>query len=233
MRTRRAPASRPRSATTCSTSWMRSGSSARLLAATTGAAAPPASWPRCGPSACAAWCDHRLQHPEHRRVRPARLRPRRSIATGTSGTSTPSAAAPGCSRTAATSAGCCGGSGRRTGSSTTRPSSATARFDNPDFVDVVIQSYRHRYGYAPGDPALEAIERRLAAQPPITVPTIMLHGDADGVGPAGNRAPPRHFTAAMAPRRAGRRTFPAARGAGRRRPGGARPAGYGAGAQTT
>ena len=27
-------------------------------------------------------------------------------------------------------------------------------FDNPDFVDVVIQSYRHRYGYAPGDPAL-------------------------------------------------------------------------------
>src|SRR6202166_1042214 len=53
----------------------------------------------------------------------------------------------------------------------------TARsFDNPDFVDVVIQSYRHRYGYAPGDPAYEATEAMLAAQPPISVPTIVLHG---------------------------------------------------------
>jgi pimeloyl-ACP methyl ester carboxylesterase len=56
-------------------------------------------------------------------------------------------------------------------------------FDNPDFVDVVIQSYRHRYGYAPGDPAMEAIEHRLAAQPPIGVPTIVLHGEGDGVTP--------------------------------------------------
>jgi pimeloyl-ACP methyl ester carboxylesterase len=56
-------------------------------------------------------------------------------------------------------------------------------FDNPDFVDVVIQSYRHRYGYAPGDPALEPIEQQLAAQPKITVPTIALHGEASGVGP--------------------------------------------------
>ncbi len=57
-------------------------------------------------------------------------------------------------------------------------------FDNPDFVDVVIQSYRHRYGYAPGDPALEPIEKALEAQPKITVPTIVLHGDGDGVSPA-------------------------------------------------
>jgi pimeloyl-ACP methyl ester carboxylesterase len=57
-------------------------------------------------------------------------------------------------------------------------------FDNPDFVAVVIQSYRHRYGYAPGDPALLGIEARLQAQPAIGVPTINLHGDADGVGPA-------------------------------------------------
>ena len=56
-------------------------------------------------------------------------------------------------------------------------------FDNPDFVDVVIQSYRHRYGYAPGDPALEAIEQQLAQQPTISVPTINLHGDDDGVSP--------------------------------------------------
>jgi pimeloyl-ACP methyl ester carboxylesterase len=59
-----------------------------------------------------------------------------------------------------------------------------ASFDNPDFVDVVIQSYRHRYGYAPGDPALEPIEQALAAQPKIIVPTIVLHGEASGVGPS-------------------------------------------------
>jgi pimeloyl-ACP methyl ester carboxylesterase len=57
-------------------------------------------------------------------------------------------------------------------------------FDNPDFVDVVIQSYRHRFGYAPGDPALEGIEQRLAARPPITVPTIVLQGEGDGVAAA-------------------------------------------------
>src|SRR5688500_3976780 len=54
-------------------------------------------------------------------------------------------------------------------------------FDNPDFVAVVIQSYRHRFGLAAGDPALEEIERRLAAQPSITVPTIVLHGVDNGV----------------------------------------------------
>lgn len=59
---------------------------------------------------------------------------------------------------------------------------ATA-FDNPDFVDVVIHSYRHRFGLAPGDPAFAAIERRLAAQPPIGVPTISIDGHADGVNP--------------------------------------------------
>jgi pimeloyl-ACP methyl ester carboxylesterase len=60
-------------------------------------------------------------------------------------------------------------------------------FDNPDFVAVVIQSYRHRYGCAAGDPAVAGIEAKLAAQPNIPVPTINLHGDADGVGPASER----------------------------------------------
>ena len=58
-------------------------------------------------------------------------------------------------------------------------------FDNPDFVDVVIQSYRHRHRAAPGDPALEWIEQKLEAQPPISVATVSLHGDADGVDPLG------------------------------------------------
>jgi pimeloyl-ACP methyl ester carboxylesterase len=54
-------------------------------------------------------------------------------------------------------------------------------FDNPDFVPVVIHSYRVRYGNAPSDPRLDAIERRLAARPPITVPTVILHGGDDAV----------------------------------------------------
>lgn len=56
-------------------------------------------------------------------------------------------------------------------------------FDNPDFVDVVIHSYRHRFGLAPSDPAVADIEARLAKQPPIKVPTISVDGDADGVNP--------------------------------------------------
>jgi pimeloyl-ACP methyl ester carboxylesterase len=68
-------------------------------------------------------------------------------------------------------------------------------FDNPDFIEVVIQSYRHRFGLAPGDPSLEAIEDRLAAQPPITVPTIVLHGACDGVSlPESSEAHARFFT---------------------------------------
>jgi pimeloyl-ACP methyl ester carboxylesterase len=58
-----------------------------------------------------------------------------------------------------------------------------ASFDNPDYVDVTVNSYCHRYGNAPGDPAFDELERLLAAQPRIDVPTIVLHGAADGVSP--------------------------------------------------
>ncbi len=72
---------------------------------------------------------------------------------------------------------------------------SAAAFDNPDFVDVVIQSYRHRFGLAPGDPAALAAERRLEAQPAITVATIALHGADDGVSPPDSSAShARHFT---------------------------------------
>ncbi len=57
-------------------------------------------------------------------------------------------------------------------------------FDNPDYVDIAIHSYRHRYGLAAGDPRYAAIQSRLAALPPIRVPAITLDGDADGVAPA-------------------------------------------------
>jgi len=58
-----------------------------------------------------------------------------------------------------------------------------ASFDNADFVDVVIHSYRHRFGYVAGDPAYDDVERQLAKLPKIPVPTIVLHGGGDGVNP--------------------------------------------------
>jgi pimeloyl-ACP methyl ester carboxylesterase len=71
-----------------------------------------------------------------------------------------------------------------------------ASFDNEDFVDVVIHSYRHRTGSVAGDPRYASVEARLAAQPNIAVPTIVIHGADDGVTPhRGSEAHARHFTA--------------------------------------
>jgi pimeloyl-ACP methyl ester carboxylesterase len=62
----------------------------------------------------------------------------------------------------------------------------TARsFDNPDFVEIVIHSYRHRHGNAPSAPRFDAIERRLAERPPIAVPSTILEGGEDTVAPPG------------------------------------------------
>jgi pimeloyl-ACP methyl ester carboxylesterase len=71
---------------------------------------------------------------------------------------------------------------------------SAAAFDNPDFVEVVIHSYRHRFGLAAGDPALEDIERRLAAQPPISVPALSVDGADDGVILRSTAAHARHFS---------------------------------------
>lgn len=57
-------------------------------------------------------------------------------------------------------------------------------FANPDHVDVVIHSYRHRLGFAEGAAEYEHLERRLAQQPPIRVPVVTLDGLADGNFPA-------------------------------------------------
>jgi pimeloyl-ACP methyl ester carboxylesterase len=74
---------------------------------------------------------------------------------------------------------------------------SAAAFDNPDFVDVVIHSYRHRFGLVPGDPALAGIEALLALQPPISVPTLSFDGADDGVRPPAPAAQQAHrFSAA-------------------------------------
>jgi pimeloyl-ACP methyl ester carboxylesterase len=55
-------------------------------------------------------------------------------------------------------------------------------FDNPDFVDCVIHSYRHRNFNAAGEPRFVEMERALAMRPKIEVPSIILHGGDDGFG---------------------------------------------------
>lgn len=70
-------------------------------------------------------------------------------------------------------------------------------FENPDFVDVVIHSYRHRYGLVPGDPAWSEIEARLAKQPAIVVPTVAIDGEKDGVN-LGTRHHARKFQGPLA-----------------------------------
>jgi pimeloyl-ACP methyl ester carboxylesterase len=61
------------------------------------------------------------------------------------------------------------------------PASAPS-LHNPDFVDVVIHSYRHRFGLVAGDPQYDVLEARIAEQPVITVPTVVLECGSDGVG---------------------------------------------------
>ena len=61
---------------------------------------------------------------------------------------------------------------------------AAEAFGNPDYVDVVIHSYRHRLGEALGASEYEADEARLADMPVIEVPTVTLDGTADGNFPA-------------------------------------------------
>lgn len=56
---------------------------------------------------------------------------------------------------------------------------------NPDFVDVVIHSYRHRYGLVASDDRYAQIEELLAATPLIRVPTVVIESGSDGVlGPS-------------------------------------------------
>ena len=72
---------------------------------------------------------------------------------------------------------------------------SAAALDNPDFVDVAIHSYRHRYGLVAGDPAYAEIERHLAQQPPIVVPTISFDGADDGLfAPSDAAHQARHFS---------------------------------------
>jgi len=72
--------------------------------------------------------------------------------------------------------------------------SATAQsFYNPDWVAVTLNSYKSRYGNAPGDPNLQVYEDALARQPRITVPTIVIIGDSDPLYPPAKTEHQAHF----------------------------------------
>ncbi|KAF1057444.1 alpha/beta hydrolase [Variovorax sp.] len=88
---------------------------------------------------------------------------------------------------------------------------SAAAFDHPDFVEVVIHSYRHRFGLVAGDPAYANIDRQLAAQPVIRVPAITFDGIDDGVRPPAEAA-------AHAPRFSGPRSHRLVPGVGHNLP---------------
>ncbi len=83
-------------------------------------------------------------------------------------------------------------------------------FENPDFVEVVVHSYRHRFGLVDGDPRVAGIEATVADQPGIGVPTIHLDGLEDGVAAGRGAAPDGRFT--------GRYEYRAVAGAGHNAP---------------
>jgi pimeloyl-ACP methyl ester carboxylesterase len=68
-----------------------------------------------------------------------------------------------------------------TGAAEAFPASAPS-LHNHDFVDVVIHSYRHRFGLADGDPRYQPLEDTVAEEPPVTVPAVVLESGDDGVG---------------------------------------------------
>jgi pimeloyl-ACP methyl ester carboxylesterase len=63
---------------------------------------------------------------------------------------------------------------------------SAASFDNADQVDVVIHNYRWRLGLAPGEPRYDALEQKLGQSPTISVPTITIASDFDGVAADGS-----------------------------------------------
>lgn len=57
---------------------------------------------------------------------------------------------------------------------------SAASLENPDHVDITIHNYRWRLALAEGEAKYAEFEKRLAAAPVITVPTITMEGDANG-----------------------------------------------------
>jgi pimeloyl-ACP methyl ester carboxylesterase len=75
-------------------------------------------------------------------------------------------------------------------------SEAARAFQGDDWADIVLHSYRHRWGFAEGDPAYADDEQRLHPAPILSVPTLVLHGGADSCNhPDSSRGREAFFTA--------------------------------------
>ena len=56
-------------------------------------------------------------------------------------------------------------------------------WENPDFVKLVIHSYRHRYGNSPTNPEFADAEAVLQTLPQVHVPSVVLFGEDDPMEP--------------------------------------------------
>lgn len=54
-------------------------------------------------------------------------------------------------------------------------------FDNPDWIDVTLHSYRSRWENAPFDPRSEWLEAKIKAAATLSLPALFIKGDEDGV----------------------------------------------------
>ncbi|WP_254803018.1 alpha/beta fold hydrolase [Kitasatospora sp. SUK 42] len=59
---------------------------------------------------------------------------------------------------------------------------------------MAVHSYRHRYGLMPGDPRHQPLEDLLAGRPPITVPSVVLVSEDNGVIPPADQRSTDRFT---------------------------------------
>lgn len=72
----------------------------------------------------------------------------------------------------------------------------SASFDNPDWIDVTLSSYRSRWTMHPTDARYDDVSEAIATTSRLAVPTLVIHGSADAcVLPSSSDGKDRHFAA--------------------------------------
>ncbi len=66
-------------------------------------------------------------------------------------------------------------------------------WENPDWTEVTLHSYRHRWGHVEGDPKYRELEEKMAQFPQIRVPTILIQGTEDNCNLPETSAGKDHF----------------------------------------
>ena len=69
-------------------------------------------------------------------------------------------------------------------------------WENPDWAEVTLHSYQHRWGHAAGDERYRQLEEKMAQSPKIHVPAILIQGTEDGANlPETSQGKDHFFTA--------------------------------------